>query len=93
MLRLAQFQAADTSDRMCLLSCMGTCVLEHHTPRISVLYYAVGDFFVEVRYEGPERHPCLSMTAFAADDELCERMISHLDESLAIEQNQRAHRP
>lgn len=82
MLHLAQFDAADIGDRFGMLSAGGTCVLEHHAQQTSSLYYTIGDFFVEVRFEGPEHHPCLSMTAFTMDDPLCDRMLAHLERDI-----------
>ena len=82
MLHLAQFEAADIDDRFGMLSTRRTCVLEHHAQQASSLYYTISDFFVEVRFEGPDHHPCLSMTAFRMHDALCDRMLLHLEHDI-----------
>lgn len=82
MLYLEQFEAAGIEDRLGLLSERGTCLLEHHAPLTSSLYYTISDFFVEVRFEGPDHHPCLSMTAFTTSDPLCDRMLFHLEQEV-----------
>ncbi len=90
MLRLSQFEAADVEDRFVILSQRGTCILECHAQRASSLYYTVGDFFVEVRFEGPDHHPCLSMHAFTVDDPRCDRMLQHVEQDMDRD-DQRTH--
>ena len=82
MLHLTQFETADIGDRLGMLSARGTCLLEHHAERTSSLYYAISDFYVEVRFDGPDQHPCLSMTAFSTADPLCDRMLLHLEQDI-----------
>jgi hypothetical protein len=79
MCRREQFESYDIGDRLGFLSTSGTCVLEHHERHSSMLYYAVSDFFVEVRFDGPDRHPCMSMTAFTCADPLCDQMLCYLE--------------
>lgn len=78
--RLAQFEASDLGDRMNMISTLGRCVLERHEKQCSTLYYSVSDFFVQVRFEGTEHHPCLSMIPFTTADALCDDMLEHLEE-------------
>ena len=82
MLHRAQFEAADIEDRIGMLSTRGTCVLEHHAKQASSLFYTINDFFVELRFAGPEHHPCLSMTAFTTTDPLCDRMLLYMEQDL-----------
>ncbi len=78
MLHQQEFEAQDIHGRMRAISTLGDRILECHDRGGSSLYYSVGDFFVEVRFEGPEKHPCLSMTSFSVADPLCDRMLERL---------------
>ncbi len=80
MNRREEFESADIGDRLVLLSSVGACVLEHHTAQRSTLYYSVGDFFVEISFDGPDHHPCMSMTAFTTTDPLCDHLLRLLDQ-------------
>lgn len=75
MLHQKEFEAKDINERMRAISLLGDRVLECHDRSGSSLYYSVGDFFVEVRFDGPDKHPCLSMTSFCVSDPLCDRML------------------
>ncbi len=82
MLHHAQFEAADINGQLRMLYARGTCVLERHAKRASSLFYTINDFFVELRFAGPEHHPSLSMTAFTTADPLCDRMLLYLEQDL-----------